>query len=140
RPFGVTQSFGGFLVELVGRLAHHFQQIARAGRQMELPRPAIGGVGAALDESRLREPVDHSRKGDWLDLDQFSERTLPDALLPLQIAYQPPLQRGHAATFRARVERPAEQPRGIVHQKADRLIHGRTYNSNCYIINWGSQE
>src|SRR3546814_15419362 len=66
---------------------------------------------------------------DWsTDVCSSDLRALPDPLVPLQIADQPPLQRGHAAVARARVERAAKQPRGVVQQNADRFVHGRAYN------------
>src|SRR3546814_8049723 len=55
--------------------------------------------------------------------------------MALQIADQPPLQGRDPTVAHPRVERPAEQPCGVVQQEADRLVHGSAYNSNCYIIN-----
>src|SRR3546814_21173665 len=54
--------------------------------------------------------------------------------MALQIADQPPLQGRDPTVAHPRVERPAEQPCGVVQQEADRLVPGSAYNSNCSII------
>src|SRR3546814_7608257 len=74
---------------------------------------------------------------DRLDLDQFGERPLADALVTLEVSDQPPLQRGDPAIARARVERPPEQARGVVQEISDRLTHILGYNSSCYYIQQG---
>src|SRR3546814_13683558 len=66
---------------------------------------------------------------DRLDLDQFGERPLADALVTLEVSDQPPLQRGDPAALRPRVERPPEQARGVVQEISDRLTHILGYRS-----------
>ncbi len=131
---GGAQPFHRFGGERFGDGTHPAEQFARARRQVKLPRAAVGGIGAAFDQSGLGQPVDHARQGDRLDLDQLGERPLPDAFVTLEVSDQPPLQRRDAAVPRARVERAPEEARGVIQEESDIFTHGIRYNSNCYYI------
>ncbi len=123
--------FGG---QRIGGGANAVQQFGGARRKVELPRAAVGGIGAAFDQLGLDQSIDHPRQGDRLDLDQFGKRTLVDTLVAFEVSDQPPLQRRDPAFLGARVERAPEQARGVIQQESDRFTHVIRYNSNCYYI------
>ena len=91
------------------------------GVKVKLPSAAIGGVGAALDQSGVAQTVDHPRQGDRFNFDQFGKRALPNSLIATQIHQHPPLQRRDPAIADTCVEVAAKQPRGIIEQESDRL-------------------
>jgi len=73
-----------------------------------------------LDETSLLESVENPNKGDRLNLENFGEGALVDALVVRQIGHRLVLRAREAEMFGALIEAPAEQPSDIIDQEAKR--------------------
>ena len=80
---------------------------------MEPPRPAVGGIGTALDKARVGKAVDHPAQRDRLDFEIFGEAGLVDPLAPRQREQHPPLRPADTVSPRPCVEPPPDQAAGI---------------------------
>ena len=75
---------------------HREKQRARRVFQGQQPGPPIGRVLPALDQAAFREPVENAHQGDRLDVEQFGEAGLMDALVLREIGDGLPLRTGQA--------------------------------------------
>ncbi|MCY1426499.1 hypothetical protein D9M71_423210 [compost metagenome] len=97
------------------------------GSQEQLVGAPVLGVGAALDQSGLRQLVDQPRQGDRLHLQQFGQLDLAAAFLARQVNQGPRLGLGQRAALQSAFEGAAHQPENIGHQEAETVlveIHG----------------
>ena len=129
--FQMLQGVEQRIAALVGEPRHGlFLDLAREGAdllhhglglggQVELDGAPVGGVVAALHQPRFLQPVDQAAERDRLDLEDFGERRLADALVARELRNRAPLGLGEAERLGAAVEAAPHQPRHIVHQEAE---------------------
>src|SRR6266404_20347 len=95
------------------------KQRMRLGLEVEQPDAPVGRVQPALDQIGLLQPIENARQRDRLDLEDFRQRALLDALVARQMGQDLPLRAGQPQAARILLEALAHQPRHIVKQKAN---------------------
>src|SRR5204862_3976142 len=95
---------------------------ARLGGQKQAPRPAVGGVGAALDPARVFHAVDLPHQRHRPDFEEIGEAGLVDPLIAGDVGEGAALRPGQPEPSAVVVETAPEQAGDVMHEKPKAVL------------------